>query len=76
MKEDKLNYLFLLLLSFFLVACHNQSEKTNLKTLFGTTISQETTDDFIETQMESLNMPALSIAIINDGEVVYHRIKG
>lgn len=26
--------------------------------------------------MESLNMPALSIAIINDGKVVYHRVKG
>lgn len=76
MKEINQNYLFLLLLSFFFVACQNQSEKPNLKTLFGTTISQKTTDDFIEAQMESLNIPALSVAIVNDGEVVYHRVKG
>jgi CubicO group peptidase (beta-lactamase class C family) len=76
MKENNRNYIFLILLLFFLVACQNQSKKPNIKTLFGTTISQKTTDDFIDTQMESLNMPALSIAIINDGKVVYHRVKG
>lgn len=76
MKENNRNYIFLILLLFFLVACQNQSEKPNIKTLFGTTISQKTTDDFIDTQMKSLNMPALSIAIINEGQVVYHGVKG
>lgn len=76
MKEKNQNYFVLLLLSFFFVACQNQSEKSNIKTLLGTTISQDKADDFIDEQMKSLNMPALSIAIINDGQVVYHRVKG
>ena len=76
MKENNRNYILLLLLSFLLVDCQNQSEIPNIKTLFGTTIPQKATDDFIDAQMESLNMPALSIAIINEGQVVYHRVKG
>tara|TARA_R110001583_G_C5606193_1_gene404934 strand:- start:49 stop:1515 length:1467 start_codon:yes stop_codon:yes gene_type:complete len=73
MKGNKLNYLLIL---FCLIGCNKQSENKNFNTLLGTNISQKTTDDFIENQMELLNMPALSIAIINDGEVVYHRVKG
>ena len=76
MKENILNFLLLLLLSFLFVACQKKSERPNIKTLFGTNISQRTIDDFIDNQMESLNMPALSIAIINDGKVAYHKIKG
>ena len=51
-------------------------ESNTVKTLFGTTISQQKTDDFIDNQMDLLDMNSLSIAIINDGKVVYHRVKG
>ncbi len=60
----------------FLIVCGCNKKRDTIKTLLGTTISQKTTDDFIDKQMELLNMPALSIAIINDGKVVYHRVKG
>lgn len=69
-------HLLLIVLSFFVLACQNQSDAPTIKSNFGTSLSQSATDDFIDAQMESLNMPALSIAIINDGEVVYHRVKG
>lgn len=76
MKVNKLNCLLILFFSFCLIGCNKQSKNKDFKTLLGTNISQKATDDFIENQMELLNMPALSIAIINDGEVVYHRVKG
>ena len=67
----------LILLVVFTVAfssCHK--EETQIKTLLGTSVSKEKVDAFIDEQMQALNMPALSIAIINEGEVVYHRVKG
>ncbi|WP_340200920.1 serine hydrolase domain-containing protein [Ascidiimonas sp. W6] len=76
MKEINQIHFLLLLLSFFLFACQNQSEKQNIKTLFGTNISEEKVGKFIDKEMESLNISALSIAIINEGKVVYHQVKG
>ena len=67
----------LILLVVFTVAfssCHK--EETQIKTLLGTSVSKEKVDAFIDEQMQALSMPALSIAIINEGEVVYHRVKG
>lgn len=76
MKKNNQIYLLILFLSFFLISCQNQSENKEIKSLFGTNISQKIIDNFIENEMKSLQMPALSIAIINDGKVVYHRVKG
>ena len=73
-KPKLFNLLFYSIL--FLIVCGCNKKKETIKTLLGTTISQKTTDDFIDKQMELLNMPALSIAIINDGKVVYHRVNG
>lgn len=42
----------------------------------GTTITLSELDLFIDQQMETLTMPGLSIAVISDGEIVYHRAKG
>lgn len=33
-------------------------------------------DQFLKTQMDSLELPGLSIAIFNDGKIVYHRALG
>ncbi len=73
-KQEVFRLIFYTLL--FLTICGCNEKEINIKTLFGTTISQKTIDNFIENQMELLNMPALSIAIINDGKVVYHNVKG
>ena len=76
MKEINQIYFLLLLLSFSLFGCQNQSEKQKIKTLFGTNISEEKVDKLIDKEMGLLNIPALSIAIINEGKVAYHRVKG
>jgi len=73
-KQKLFNLIFYPIL--FLIVCGCKNKDANIKTLLGTNISQKTTDNFIENQMELLNMPALSIAIINDGKVVYHSVKG
>jgi CubicO group peptidase (beta-lactamase class C family) len=39
-------------------------------------ISKSKMDTFIKRQMDSLNMPGLSIAIINDDKIVYHTALG
>ncbi|MBZ4192439.1 serine hydrolase domain-containing protein [Niabella beijingensis] len=39
-------------------------------------ISEATIDEFLKKQMDSLHIPALSIALINDGKLVYHRAWG
>lgn len=75
MKKQKLPKLLLYAILFLLASGCNKKRDT-VKTLFGTDISQKTIDDFIDNEMELLNIPALSIAIINDGEVIYHRVKG
>ena len=51
-------------------------DATAINTLFGTSLSKQTVDAFIDKKMESLDMPGLSIAIINEGRVVYHNVKG
>ncbi|MEQ3656186.1 MAG: serine hydrolase domain-containing protein [Dokdonia sp.] len=60
----------------FLVGCKGEGEKTDIDTLLGPSISHAKTDAFIDQQMRLLDMPALSIAVINDGKLVYHRVKG
>jgi CubicO group peptidase (beta-lactamase class C family) len=52
------------------------SGKAQLKTLSGKDISRTTIDRFLKLQMDSLGIPGLSIAIINDGKIVYHRALG
>ncbi len=47
-----------------------------LTTPGGQSISVAAMDRFLREQMDSLTIPALSIAIINDGEIVYHRALG
>lgn len=58
----------------FLSACYGQ--QTNIKTASGETIHADQLDRFIEEKMHELNMPGLSIAVINDGQIVYHRTLG
>jgi CubicO group peptidase (beta-lactamase class C family) len=47
-----------------------------VKALDGETISAEKLDRFIKTKMDSLKLPGLSVAVINDGKIVYHRALG
>lgn len=47
-----------------------------IKTLNGTYIKTDDLDKFLNRQIDSIGIPGLSIAIINDGKIVYHRTPG
>jgi CubicO group peptidase (beta-lactamase class C family) len=67
----KLGILFLFIASCFINTCIGQ-----INTVSGKTISIKAMDQYLKTQMDSLGLPGLSIAIINDGKIVYHRALG
>jgi CubicO group peptidase (beta-lactamase class C family) len=54
------------------ITCKNNS----IKTIKGKKISPLELDSFIETLLDSTNIPGLSIAIINDAKIVYHDVFG
>jgi len=67
----KLGILFLFIISCFIKPCIGQ-----INTVSGKKITTEAMDQFLKNQMDSLELPGLSIAIINDGKIVYHRALG
>jgi len=74
MKNNIVIKVLLLCLPFLINSCSTNSD--TIKTISGRTIQKETVDDFITSYMESKNMPGISYAIINDGEVVHHNVEG
>ncbi|WP_185974311.1 serine hydrolase domain-containing protein [Litoribacter populi] len=61
------------------VACQAQktaSDEKSIQTLSGEPISTTDLDQFLKNQMETLKIPGLSIAVINDAEVVYNNHLG
>lgn len=66
------------LLHLFLNQVHSQNiaQSRTVKTLVGKEIYTDSIESFIDQQMEALEVPGISLAIINDGEVVYHLVKG
>jgi CubicO group peptidase (beta-lactamase class C family) len=73
MKQQmlKLGMLFCFIVSCFINPCIGQ-----INTVSGGKITAAAMDNFLKTQMDSLGLPGLSIAIINDGKIVYHRALG
>lgn len=57
-------------------ACITICSLAQIKTRTGKQISTAEMDRFLREQMDSLQLPALSIAIINDGKIAYHRTLG
>jgi CubicO group peptidase (beta-lactamase class C family) len=49
---------------------------TLIETASGTRLEEAVLDHLIEDRMHALGMPGLSIAVINDGKIVYHRAVG
>ncbi|MCE7071902.1 beta-lactamase family protein [Dyadobacter sp. CY327] len=60
-----------LVLAFLVSAVHAQ-----IKTLNGNIVSRASLDQFLASQVNPGNLPGLSIAIINNGKIVYHRSMG
>ncbi|MDY8134271.1 serine hydrolase domain-containing protein [Aquimarina sp. 2201CG5-10] len=68
---QKLSVLLLTLIS--LTNCHSQHKIKNFK---GVDVSTDSISIFLKSRMDSLNIPGLSIAVINDSKVVYHQTFG
>jgi CubicO group peptidase (beta-lactamase class C family) len=74
---NNISYLLLIFLSVFLPSLNEKKIECNkIKTVNGSYISFSDMDKFLQSQMDSLELPGLSIAIINDGKIVYHRTLG
>ena len=60
--------------SLWLSVAYSQQDKVN--SYFGINIATSTVEAYIQTRMDELNIPGLSLAIINGGEVVYQEVFG
>ena len=69
-----LTILFIIFSVLALIACSPQQNKVD--SYIGLSIPQETLDEYIQVRMDELNIPGLSLAIVNDGEVVYKNSYG
>ena len=67
------SYILLLILITILF---NSNSNAQLRAFNGKNISPAELDRFIRMQMDSLGMPGISIALINNNRVVYHRALG
>lgn len=73
MKDNISKLTIILLLIFSITSCQSQKKIDNL---LGIEVSTDSINSFLKSRMDSLNIPGLSIAVINDGEVVYHQTFG
>ncbi|MGD0338146.1 MAG: serine hydrolase domain-containing protein [Bacteroidota bacterium] len=80
MKNIVMKSISYLLLIFLVVIFTAFDEKKNesdkIKTVNGSFISFLEMDKFLHSQMDSIGLPGLSIAIINDSKIIYHRTLG
>ena len=70
-----------LLLVFFTITltlafASEQENSKKIKTLSGREVTMTEMDEFIKSQMDSLGIPGMSIAVINDAKIVYYRVLG
>lgn len=68
---NKLNKLCFILLAILLTNCSTKEHE--ITSYFGLSVSKDTLASFIESKMKEFNIPGLSLAIINKGEVAYHK---
>lgn len=47
-----------------------------IQNLIGESVSPDSLEAFLQNQMTALEVPGVSVALINDGKVVYHSVKG
>jgi CubicO group peptidase (beta-lactamase class C family) len=71
--------IYLVIITIILFSCKTYQKPDTgafIKSFNGKLISKVKMDSFIKHQMDSLNMPGLSIAFINDDKIVYHNASG
>ena len=69
-----LHSFFLGIIFIALTGC--SKTQSGIKSYLGSDIPIDSIEHYLDDKMESLKIPGLSIAFINDGEVVYHTTKG
>ena len=55
---------------------NTEMESSSIKNLNGQLVPLDSIEAFLDHKMQEMNIPGLSMAIINDGQVVYHTAKG
>lgn len=72
------NQTFLIIILFLstLQSCKKENQLKGIETYKGKKTTINDIDKFVKFQIDSLNIPAISIAIINDGKIVYHNNLG
>lgn len=77
MKSSKPFYLLALIVIISIVAFSFKNETTKkIIAVSGKEISVADMDKFLSAQMDSMGLPGLSIAIINDSKIIYYRTLG
>ncbi len=77
--KKSIHFVVLAILLISIISCKNEVKESNsnsFQTFSAQNISFTEMDQFLKSQMDSLGIPGLSIAIINDSKVVYHRALG
>lgn len=76
-SKRKSKYLYLVLFfTFSIGGCIGQNITSTLKTPNGDNVKITTLNTYIKSAMDSIGVPGLSIAIINDHNIVYHNTFG
>jgi CubicO group peptidase (beta-lactamase class C family) len=68
--------LVFLIITLTITFASNKDNAKKIKTLSGKEITDAEMDEYLKAQMDSLGLPGISIAIIDDAEIVYHRVLG
>lgn len=66
----------LIITTFIFTTAVSFGQARKIKTIHGKTIRVKQLNSRIQATMDSLQIPGLSIAIINNGEIVYHQVFG
>ena len=64
------------LLSGPLLLSQSETSNTQVKNALGKVINIDSLNIYTQALMQKLNVPGISMAIINDGKLVYHSVKG
>jgi CubicO group peptidase (beta-lactamase class C family) len=76
MTKPALLRLFATFVFLILIVSCSTEKKIEVMNYKGIVVPTDSIDSYFESRMKELNIPGLSFAIINDGEVVYHNVMG
>ncbi|MGB3465277.1 MAG: serine hydrolase domain-containing protein [Cyclobacteriaceae bacterium] len=75
MKKLNLTVIIIFISGFILFSC-SPERASEIKSLIGFTIDKKDIDAFLQEKMQEKNISGLSMAVINDGQVVYQNQSG